>query len=260
MIDYQKILNELVEWTKTAMVDAGGSQAVLGISGGKDSSVTAALMARVLGPSNVFGVLMPNGPQADLGFAEEICNHLGITAVKCDISGITAAYHQILEGLMPGRVSASTRINLPARVRMTLLYAISQSIPSSRVINTSNLSEDWVGYATVYGDMAGAFSPLGRMTTEEVIQIGRLLGVPEQFLIKPPADGLTGKSDEEILGISYEDINRYIRNNQASLEHKQLIDGLHSNSRFKFLPLPTFDPGLEIKADDICNIYRRQEK
>ena len=259
MADYKKIFDDLIQWTATAMHESGGTQAVIGISGGKDSSVTAALMAKVLGPTNVYGILMPNGSQADLNFAEEICNHLGITAVQCDISGITGAYHQILEGLMPGRVSAVTTINLPARVRMTLLYAISQSIPSSRVINTSNLSEDWVGYATVYGDMAGAFSPLGRMTTEDVIQIGRFLGVPDKFLTKPPADGLTGKSDEEILGVTYDEINRYIRTNQASFENKQLIDDLHANSRFKFLPLPTFDPGLDIKANDICNIYSRKD-
>jgi len=255
MVDYEKILADLIEWTSTTMRQSGGSQAVIGISGGKDSSVTAALMAKVLGPTNVYGVLMPDGVQVDIGFAEEICKQLAITAVKCDISGITGAYHQILQGLMPGRVSEQTTINLPARVRMTLLYAISQSIPSSRVINTSNLSEDWVGYATLYGDMAGAFSPFGRMTTKDVIEIGRLLGVPEMFLIKTPADGLTGKSDEEILGVSYDVINRYIRTNHAPLEAKQRIDSMHEKSRFKFIPLPTFDPGLDIKANDICNFY-----
>ena len=254
MADYEKILKELIKWTSTTLREAGGTKAVIGISGGKDSSVAAALMAKALGPEHVYGVLMPNGQQADIEFAEEICTHLGITAIMADISTITAAYHHILEGLMPGRVSLQTSINLPARVRMTMLYAISQSIPFSRVINTSNLSEDWVGYATIYGDMAGAFSPFGRMTTEEVIEIGRLLGVPDVFLVKTPADGLTGKSDEEILGVSYDVINRYIRTNQAPLEDKQLIDSMHAKSRFKFMPLPTFDPGLEIKVGEIRNL------
>lgn len=256
MIDYQKILDELVEWTAEKMRGIGGESAVLGISGGKDSSVTAALMVKVLGPDQVFGVMMPDGVQSDIDFAEDICRHLGITAIKADISGITGAFHSLLDELMPGRTSRTTKLNLPPRVRMTLLYAVSQSIPMSRVINTSNLSEDWVGYATVYGDTAGAFSPLGMLTTEEVIEIGRLLGVPERFLVKPPADGLTGKTDEDVLGVTYPEINRYIRTGEASPSRKALIDDMHVKSRFKFLPIPMFDPGLPIEAEDIANVYK----
>lgn len=260
MIDYKKILDELIEWTAAKMREVGGESAVLGVSGGKDSSVTAALMVRVLGPEQVFGILMPDGVQSDIDFAEDICSHLGITAIKADISGITGAFHSLLEDLMPGRISRTTRLNLPPRVRMSLLYGISQSIPMSRVINTSNMSEDWVGYATVYGDTAGAFSPLGMLTTEEVIEIGRLLGVPERFLVKPPADGLTGKTDEDVLGVTYPEINRYIRTAEVTSERKKLIDDMHLKSRFKFLPIPMFDPGLPIEADDIANVYRRKNE
>lgn len=255
MTDYNKILEELIEWTRTAMEKAGGKIAILGVSGGKDSSVTAALLARALGSDKVLGVLMPDGEQKDIADAIAICDHLGIDRIQADISSVTKAFLDLLQGLLPGETSAQTKINLPPRVRMTLLYAISQSIKDSRVINTSNISEDWVGYATIYGDTAGAFSPLGMLTTEEVIELGRRMGVPEPFLVKPPADGLTGKTDEAILGVTYGEINRYIRTGEVGEEAGAVIDHLHKGSRFKFLPIPMFDPGLPIKGQDIDRIY-----
>lgn len=253
MINYEQILTDLISWVREKMAEIGGTKAVLGISGGKDSSVAAALMARALGSENVIGVLMPDGIQPDIEFAEGICRHLGILSVKVDISPVTTVFHGILEDIMPGRVSATTRLNLPPRVRMTLLYALSQSIDQSRVINTSNLSEDWVGYATIYGDTAGAFSPFGMLTTEEVIALGHRLGVPPEYLEKPPADGLTGRTDEDVLGITYQVINEYIRTG-TSRGDTERIDALHQSSRFKFQPIPMFDPRLPIHHD-IAGIY-----
>lgn len=258
MEDYKGILEALEKWTAIAMDRTGGDQAVIGISGGKDSSVTAALMVRVLGAENVVGVLMPDGMQSDIHFAEAIVQQLGIHSMRADIQGISGEFRRVLESCLPEAISAQTTLNLPPRIRMTLLYAIAQSIPGARVINTSNLSEDWVGYATVYGDTAGAFSPLGMLTTEEVIEIGRLMGIPDQFLLKPPADGLTGRTDEDVLGVSYPVINRYIRTGQASLAEKELIDRLHRVSRFKFLPIPMFDPELPISAEDPAGVYRKK--
>lgn len=259
MTDYQVILDRLIRWTTARMADIGGEKAVLGISGGKDSSVTAALMARVVGPGNVVGVLMPDGIQHDIEFAEGICRHLGIPSVRADISGITGEFHRILNEVMPGRISDTTRLNLPPRVRMSLLYAISQSIPGSRVINTSNLSEDWVGYATIYGDTAGAFSPLGMLTTKEVIGLGHLLDVPEIYLVKPPADGLTGRTDEDVLGVTYAQINEYIRTGSTSKGARDRIDAMHRYSRFKFQPIPMFDPHLPIRAEDLAGIYQSDD-
>jgi NAD+ synthase len=140
---------------------------------------------------------------------------------------------------------------------MTLLYAISQSIDNSRVINTSNISEDWIGYATIYGDTAGAFSPLGMLTSDEVIQVGEFLGIPSKFIIKKPSDGLTGKIDEDVFGFSYEVLNKYIR--EGICEHadiKEKIDNMHEYSRHKFLPIPMFNVTLPIKAKDIANVYK----
>ncbi|MFZ2258230.1 MAG: NAD(+) synthase [Clostridiaceae bacterium] len=259
MIDYNQILNDLTTWTAAKMKNAGGSKAVLGISGGKDSSVTAALMVRVLGADNVIGVMMPDKVQADIDDSQAIIRHLGISAFTADIGGVTNSYFQLLEDLIPDQISRQTRLNLPPRVRMTLLYAISQSIPQSLVINTSNISEDWVGYATIYGDTAGAFSPLGMLTTEDVIEIGRLMGIPDRFLVKPPSDGLTGKTDEAVLGVTYSTINRYIRTGEVTPEAKEIIDRLHRQSRFKFLPIPMFDPTLPIVAKDLANVYNQDK-
>lgn len=255
-LDYDKLLEDLVEWTRTAMKNAGGSKAILGISGGKDSSVCAALMVKVLGKENVIGVLMPDGQQGDMDFSLGIVEHLGIPHHVINIFPMTKAFHGAITTSV-GEVSKQSKLNIPPRVRMTLLYGLSQSIEGSRVINTSNLSEDWVGYATIYGDTAGAFSPFGMLTTEEVIELGRRLNVPEQYLVKPPSDGLTGKTDEDVLGVTYPAINAYIRQGIASEEDLATISRLHRLSRFKFLPLPMFNPHLPILGDDIAKVYEK---
>lgn len=249
----------LCEWIRDRMKTSGGSFAIIGISGGKDSSVTAALMVKALGEDGVLGVSMPDGHQHDIDYAADICAHLGIRCKIINIEPMTSAFWDVLEPAKDDvieTISNDTRINLPARVRMTTLYALSQSIPGSRVINTGNLSEDWVGYSTVYGDAAGAFAPLGGYTTEEVIEIGRLLGIPERFLVKVPEDGLTGKSDEDKLGFSYAQLNRYIRTGEIDDPVvKEKIDRMHRASRFKFQPLPMFPAPLPIRAEDVADIY-----
>ncbi|MBS4538811.1 NAD(+) synthase [Clostridium sp. D2Q-11] len=260
----ESMTNELVEWIRTMMKDSGGSKAIVGISGGKDSSVVASLCVKAIGKENVFGVLMPDGIQRDIDYAHEICSYLDISHEVVPIHPMTDAFLTTLESIKGDfipEISNQTRINLPPRVRMTLLYALSQSIEGSRVINTSNLSEDWVGYATIYGDTAGAFSPLAMLTTDEVIQVGRYLGVPEKFLAKPPEDGLTGKTDEDVLGFSYDTLNRYIREGNIENEAtKKIIDKMHKNSRFKFVPIPMFKANLPIKAEDIADIYNEEKE
>lgn len=255
----QALLPLLTQWVRDQMEGTGGRVALVGISGGKDSSVTAAVLAEALGPDRVIGVLMPNGEQHDIDFAKGICEHLGIAYRVVNIAPMMRAFHQSLTELDPPlfeEIHNDTLINLPARIRMTTLYALSQSIPGARVINTSNQSEDWVGYATIYGDTAGAFSPLGCFTTEEVIGIGRALGVPERYLVKVPEDGLTGKTDEEKLGFSYEVLNRYIR--EGTIDDpglKEKIDRMHRYSRFKFVPIPMFPAPLPVRANDEKDVY-----
>ena len=256
----EKTTGDLINWIKDSMVNTGGEKAIIGISGGKDSSVVAGLCVKALGKENVIGVLMPDGIQDDISYSKEICEVLGIRSIEVNIESMTKSFLNVLNGIdknIVPDVSKQTKLNLPPRVRMTLLYAVSQSIDNSRVINTSNISEDWVGYATLYGDTTGAFSPLGMLTSDEVVQIGEFLEIPSKFIIKKPSDGLTGQTDEDVFGFSYEVLNRYIREGICEdPDIKEKIDRMHKYSRHKFLPISMFNSALPIKANDIANVYK----
>lgn len=239
MFDAIKVKDKCVLWIRDFFEKNGkGCNAVVGISGGKDSSVVAALCVEALGRERVIGVLMPQGVQPDIEAAYLLVNHLGI---KHYVVNIKNAVDDVLESIsaLP-EISRQTRVNLPARIRMATLYAVSQSI-NGRVANTCNLSEDYVGYATRYGDGAGDFSPLCNLTVTEVKEIGRVLGLPEILITKTPIDGLSGKSDEENLGFTYDVLDRYILTGEISdLEIKEKIDRLHMLNRFKIETIPGF--------------------
>ena len=244
----------LLAWMRRQMDGCGGKTAVVGISGGKDSAVTAALCAQAYGTEHVLGVLMPDGVQSDIADAQALVRHLDLPHCVFNIQGGTQGILREMEGLGLS-VSRQTRVNLPSRMRMLTLYAIAQSQEGGIVVNTSNLSEDWVGYCTLYGDSAGAFSPLGMYTTQEVVALGLALGLPEQLVKKPPSDGLTGRTDEENLGLSYQAINTYIRTGRAEPEVQRRIDALHAASRFKFQTLPLYRNGLPIVPADGSGYY-----
>lgn len=221
--------------------------AVIGISGGKDSSICAALCVEALGKERVIGVLMPNGEQNDIDMARLLVNHLDIKAVEVNIN---EAYKGVLNGLENAKpvnrfkldgLSNQTIVNLPPRLRMAVLYAVSQSC-NGRVANTCNLSEDWVGYSTRYGDSVGDFSPLARLTVAEVKEMGRFLGLPEILVDKVPSDGLCGKTDEDNLGFTYAVLDRYIRTGVCETpETKALIDDKHIKNKFKLELMPCFE-------------------
>ena len=258
------LTDRLINWTRESMENSGGKKAVIGISGGKDSSVVAAICVKALGNENVIGVLMPDGIQGDISFAEELCKDLNIKSTTVNIENISSAFVSALEGVekdIVEEVSRQTKLNFPPRIRMTVLYAVSQSIDDSRVINTSNISEDWIGYATVYGDTAGAFSPLGMLTSDEVMQVGKYLGLDDKFTFKVPSDGLTGETDEDIFGFSYDVLNKYIREGICDdLETKEKIDKMHKYSRHKFLPIPMFNSKLPIAIKDLADVYKKDEE
>ena len=208
-----------------------GCNAVIGISGGKDSTVTAALCAKALGKDRVIGVLMPNGVQPDIQDSYDVINFLGIKHFVCNINEAVGAIGKSVTQYISLTDQAVT--NLPARVRMATLYAVSQSI-NGRVANTCNFSEDYVGYSTKYGDAAGDFAPLKTFTSDEVILIGNAIGVPQRFIFKTPSDGLCGKTDEDNLGFSYAVLNRYIRTGEIDDEKvKERIDYLNRVNEFK---------------------------
>ena len=241
MFDAEKITNECVDWIRDFFEKNGkGCNAVLGISGGKDSSVVAALCVRALGKDRVIGVLMPCGEQADIDASFMLVKHLGI---KHYVINIKQAVDGLL-GAIPGEleISAQSRTNLPPRIRMATVYAVSQS-ENGRVANTCNLSEDWVGYSTRYGDSVGDFSPLSRLTVTEVKAIGHYLGLPRELVEKVPTDGLCGKTDEENLGFTYAELDRYIREGIIDdPEKKALIDKKHAQNLFKLELMPCFEP------------------
>ncbi len=242
MFNAEKVKNECVEWIRDFFENNGkGCNAVVGISGGKDSSIVAALCVEALGKDRVIGVLMPCGEQADIDMAKLLVDTLGIKHyiinIKDAVEGLTKS--------IPFELSDQSRTNLPPRIRMSTLYAVSQS-NNGRVANTCNLSEDWVGYSTRYGDSVGDFSPCSNLTVAEMKQIGRLLGLPDVLVDKVPIDGLCGKTDEDNLGFTYAELDRYIRTGEIEdMEKKAKIDRMHKMNLFKLQLMPAFVPGSE---------------
>lgn len=250
--DAMKATEECIKWIRDWFEENGkGCNAVIGISGGKDSTVVAALCAKALGPERVIGVMLPDGTQADIGDSKNIIKNLGIRGVELNINMATGPMLANLQALIDrqslGEASLTNitqaKENLPPRIRMASLYMISQAF-NGRVSNNCNLSENWIGYSTIYGDTAGDFSPISSFTVSEVIQIGRVLGIPEKFLSKPPADGLCGKTDEDKLGFPYAVLDTYIRTGRiGNPETRETIDRMHERNRFKHEPMKSFQYG-----------------
>ena len=247
MFDDARVKDECVRWIRDFFEANGkGCNAVIGISGGKDSSVAAALCVEALGRDRVIGVLMPKGVQHDIDMAKLLVEHLGIKHYIVNIGDTVDA----ITAAMPAELTLSeqSRQNLPPRIRMSTLYAVSQSC-NGRVCNTCNLSEDWVGYSTRYGDSVGDFSPMSCLTVTEVKEIGRLLGLPAVLVDKVPIDGLCGKTDEDNLGFTYAELDVYIRTGViADAAKKENIDRRHRQNLFKLQLMPVFDPHIETKA------------
>ena len=239
MFDAIKVKDQCVAWIREFFHQNGPDcNAVIGISGGKDSSVAAALCVEALGKDRVIGVLMPMGIQPDIDASYKLVAHLGIRHYEVNIldamQGITDA--------MPMELTTQAKTNLPPRLRMAAVYAVSQSM-NGRVVNTCNLSEDWVGYSTRYGDAAGDFSPLSNLTVTEVKAIGHALGLPAELVEKTPIDGLCGKTDEENLGFTYAELDIYIRTGKIDDPvKKEMIDKRHKANLFKLALMPAFKP------------------
>jgi len=241
MFDAKEVKQQIVEWIADYFQHNGSSEtkAVIGISGGKDSSIVAALCVEALGKSRVLGVLMPQGVQHDIDVAFDLCKTLDIMYIEINIEEpVRTLYAGItLAGLALNTVAT---FNTPARIRMATVYAVS-GIVGGRVANTCNLSEDYVGYATKFGDGVGDFSPLSDLTVSEVIAIGRELQLSPKFIDKIPIDGLCGKTDEDNLGFTYEVLDKYIREGVCEDTNvKEKIDKLHKINLHKVHPMPAF--------------------
>ena len=247
--DAELVAKECIEWIKQWFEHNGPNcNAVIGISGGKDSTVAAALCVEALGKDRVYGILMPNGYQSDKEDAKKVVKALGINSCECNIG---KAYNILLEETdwatmaFRGTISEQTKINLAPRIRMTMLYAISQSI-NGRVVCTDNLSESFIGYSTRWGDNVGDFSPLANLTSAEVVAVGDVLGLPFELTHKTPADGLCGKTDEDNFGFTYNQLNNVIIFDTCGDEEvdNKILD-LYRKNLFKRVELPSYLPSPE---------------
>ena len=235
MFDANKSVDHIVKWIQDWFEQNGkGCNAVIGISGGKDSTITAALLVKALGKERVYGVMMPTFWDKETeAISKKIYKFLGIECYTIAIGSIVDNLLIRTNIALDDQLTEQTKINLPARIRMATLYAVSQSV-NGRVANTCNLSEDWVGYSTRYGDSVGDFSPLSNYTVTEVRQIGKALGLPDEFVYKVPTDGLCGKTDEDNLGFTYDVLDKYIRTGECDdKDIKAKIDELHERNKFK---------------------------
>lgn len=241
----QRLTRDVIQWIKDYFKDNHDGKAIIGISGGKDSTICAALLVEALGADRVIGVLMPNGEQGDIDDSYRVCNHLGIATELCNIY---PAYVETLAACGLGRddspVIPMVATNLPARLRMCVLYTIAALHPNSRVVNTSNWSERYIGYSTKYGDGAGDFSPLGSLTVREVLMIGDDLGLPYDLVHKTPSDGMSGKSDEDKIGFTYDELDNYILyvDDELSDETVAKIEKMHKANEHKLMDMPKFVP------------------
>ena len=246
--------HECINWIKNYFKDNPNGKAIIGISGGKDSTIAAALCVEALGADRVIGVMMPDGAQIDIADSAEVCSILGIESLYVDIAraywGLSIELATAIYGdrrdIQPVSEVVSNKMyatNTPARLRMTTLYAVAAFYPNSRVVNTCNRSEDYVGYSTKYGDAAGDFSPLGNLTVREVLEIGGELGLPNHLVHKAPSDGMCGKTDEDNLGFTYNELDDFLLGTgKVSEETMAKIERLHLSTRHKYEPIPAYNP------------------
>lgn len=226
--------DDIVAWIRDWFsINGSDCNAVIGISGGKDSTIVAALCVEALGKDRVIGVLMPNGEQEDINVAKEVVSLLGIQSYEINIEESVNAIVNSIKYLNNISFSNQSRINLPPRIRMSTLFAVAQSL-NGRVIGTANLSETVVGYYTLGGDSVSAMFPIKDFTVTEVQLIGKALKLPNHLVYKIPTDGLCGKTDEDNLGFSYDLLDKYIRTGTyVDEEVMLLIEGMAKKSQFK---------------------------
>lgn len=240
----QRLTKDVIQWIKDYYKDNPEGKAIIGISGGKDSTICAALLVEALGKDRVVGVMMPNGVQSDIEDSKRIIDYLDIDSEEVNIG---MAYNSLLYNLgfpCGARIPEAIRTNLPSRLRMSALYAIAAIYPNSRVVNTSNLSERYIGYCTKGGDTVADFSPLGNLTVREVLMIGDDLGLPYDLVHKTPSDGMSGKSDEEKIGFTYDELDNYILyvDDGLSDETAEKIKKMHKANEHKLNDMPRFVP------------------
>lgn len=230
----KEIKENIISWIQNYFKETNGKGAVVGVSGGKDSSTVCKLMVEALGKENVFAVLMPNGEQKDISDSQNLVKLLD---VRYKIVNINDAYNGLLNAIGEDDLSSQGKINMSPRLRMTTLYAIASSL-DYRVAGTGNKSEGFVGYTTKWGDNACDFNPIAGLTKEEVVALGDELGLPKELTHKAPSDGISGLTDEDNLGFKYEDINKYMSDGTTGdLDLDKKIEKTHKANLHKSSPI-----------------------
>ena len=238
---------KVINWIRDYYAENPQGKAVIGISGGKDSTVCAGLLSKALGVDRVIFVLMPNGEQYDISDSFQVLEHLQVPEGNRKVINIGKMYSAAIQALgykAGDPISPVVTTNLPSRLRMSVLYAVAAEYPGSRVVNTCNRSEDYVGYSTKFGDAAGDFSPLAELTVREVLEIGDDIGMPRNLVHKAPSDGMCGSTDEMKLGFTYQELDDFLLGTGTPCEKTmEKIQRLHRINLHKLLPMPKFVPG-----------------
>ena len=235
---------DLIGWIRDYYSGNDQGKAVIGLSGGKDSTVAAGLLTQALGVDRVIFVLMPNGQQSDISDSYQVLDFLKVPESNRRCINIGPMYTAAIEALgykAGDPISSVVTTNLPSRLRMSILYAVAAEYPGSRVVNTCNRSEDYVGYSTKFGDAAGDFSPLSDLTVREVLEIGDDIGMPKNLVHKAPSDGMSNSTDEDKLGFTYKELDDFLLGTGTPCEETmKKIEHLHRINLHKLLPMPKF--------------------
>lgn len=253
MIEFnaEKEVQDILQFVRVQYSDSKLGGAVIGISGGKDSAVVAGLMCKAIGPENVIGVWMPcYSKEQDKKDAQEVADKFGFKLIDFDITSAYEAFKtsDSLLGNYDESITKNSDINLKPRLRMSTLYYLAAKYSAIYgktyvVIGTSNKSELYVSYFTKGGDSVHDIALIADYFVDEVIKIGEYIGVPPQALYKTPDDGLSGKSDEEKLGVSYAEIKRYVLGEELeNPANRGIIQSLHDSGKHKF-HIPTYRRG-----------------
>lgn len=244
-MDIRELRRDIVEWVRQTV---GDSNIIIGISGGKDSTICAMIAKLAVGTDRVYGVKMPCGIQKDISDSDKVCDLLRITNYTINIGKTYAELSGEIMSQVEKVINPVYSSNTPARLRMTTLYGVGAIIGNCRVCNTCNKSEDYVGYSTKFGDSAGDFSPLADLTVQEVLELGeecaRELGIYDEMkdlIFKTPNDGMCGKSDEDNLGFTYAVLDKYLLTGECeALCIREKIEKMHAANLHKITPMPYY--------------------
>lgn len=233
-------VKKVITWVKEYVQKSNAKGIIIGNSGGKDSAVTMAIAVNAIGKENVLAVAMPClSNNVDLEDAKLVADTFGVKMLNIDLTNTYLELEDEIEGALQQEIVKESKVNMKPRLRMTTLYSIAQTL-GYLVMGTGNLCEITVGYTTKWGDSSYDFNPIANFTVEEVLEIGKILGVPDKIIKKAPNDGLGSGTDEEKMGVLYSQISEYINTGKTEPKAMEKIKDLNKKSEHKRIPIPTY--------------------